>query len=131
LIQHQSCKIRAYSYHIKSTIIITNTSHIIIVIPRVDNNKSTNKCTTTNRGTISSTTNFKHNKESTFDSIWNTTNTYRSNYNEYRLDYRIVRSISNYWPTRLGTTSNLTLLTYFDPNFRDVIQSMGGVMLKN
>jgi hypothetical protein len=61
LIQHQSCKIGANSNHIRSTIIIANKSHIIIVVPWIDNNRSTNKCTTTNRGIIS-TTNFEHNK---------------------------------------------------------------------
>ncbi len=68
LIQHQSCKTGADSNHIISTIIIIDKSHVIIVVPQIDNNRSINKCTTTNRGTIN-TTNFEHNKESTFDSI--------------------------------------------------------------
>jgi hypothetical protein len=87
LIQHQSCNNRSKhkSHHFGnhnsiSLVIITNTSHIRVIIIGVDNNKSTNKCTTVNKGIRSTTTDSKYNKESTFDSIKRTIyNTNRSN----------------------------------------------------
>jgi len=130
LIQHQSYKIGIDSYHFRSIVITTDTSHIRIVVPWVDNNRSTNKCIVTNRGIRNIITDFEHNKESTFDSIWNTRGIDRSNYNTNGLDYSIARSVSNFWPTRLGNTSNLTFLIYFDSKFRNIIQNTCGEMLK-
>ncbi len=48
---------------------IANTSHIRIIVLKVDNNRSTNKCTPTNKSTRSTITKSEHNKESTFNSI--------------------------------------------------------------
>ncbi len=50
------------SYHIIFAIIAINKSHMRVVIIGANNNISTNKCTTTNRGIGSTIINYEHNK---------------------------------------------------------------------
>jgi hypothetical protein len=61
---------KADSNHIRFIVTTIDTSHIKVAIIGVDNNKSTNKCTSINKGTRNSTIiDFEHNRKSTFDSI--------------------------------------------------------------
>ncbi len=77
---------KANSYHIRSMIITLVTKHTKVVIMGTNNNISPNKCMVISRGTKKKT-NSECNKESTIDSIWNTTSINKSNYNIDRLNY--------------------------------------------
>jgi hypothetical protein len=51
-------------------------------------------------------------------------------YNIDRSDYSIASSTLNLLLTRSKTTLDLVFLTYIDIEFRDIIQSTSGVMLR-